>query len=86
DLLKALAGDVLPRLDALSLRVEQIAAVPLPPLTMAGPVAGIAKRDDGFLAGAAPDDVVTALARMSDEERTLTLIKAAHRNPIRPFR
>jgi hypothetical protein len=52
---------------------------------MARTAAGVSKREDGFHAGVAPDDVVAALARMSDGERTLTLIKAAHANPIRPF-
>jgi phage head maturation protease len=84
DLMKAFAGQVLPRLDALAKRVEEIAAVPLPPQTIARVAGGISKREDGFYASAAPDDIVTALARMSDEERTLTLIKAAHQNPIRP--
>ena len=31
---------------------------------------------------AAAEDIIAALARMSNEERTLTLIKAAHANPI----
>jgi len=85
DLMKAFAGEILPRLDALAKRVEEIAAVPLPPLTVARAVDGISKREDGGYPGVAPDDVVAALARMSDEDRTLALIKAAHANPIRPF-
>ncbi len=79
--MKALAGEIMPRLDALAKRVEDIAATPLPPQTAARGYAGISKRGDG---GAYGDDVVTALSRMSDEERTLALIKAAHANPIRP--
>jgi phage head maturation protease len=86
DLLKAFAADILPRLDALAQRVEDIAATPLPPVTIARGAMGIAKRDDAGYAGIAPDDIVAALARMSDEDRTLALIKAAHANPIRPFR
>jgi phage head maturation protease len=81
ELMKALAGEIVPRLDALAKRVEDIAATPLPPLTAGRGHAGISKRGDG---GGYGDDVVTALSRMSDEERTLALIKAAHANPIRP--
>jgi HK97 family phage prohead protease len=81
--LAKLAGAILPRLEALQQRVEEIARTPLPPATIARGVAGIAKRDDGAGPVAAPEDVVAALARMSDEERTLALIKAAHANPIR---
>lgn len=81
DLMKAVAGEIVPRLDALAKRVEDIAATPLPPQTAGRGYAGISKRGDG---GGYGDDVVTALSRMSDEERTLALIKAAHANPIRP--
>jgi len=83
-LIKAFAGEVLPRLDALAKRVHELEAMPLPPLTAARELTGISKRDDGFYPGPSPDDVVTALARMTDDERTLALIKAAHQNPIRP--
>jgi HK97 family phage prohead protease len=83
DLAKAFVGEILPRLDALAKRVDEIAATPLPPLTAARGLSAIAKRDDGG-AAASPDDVVAALARMSEEERTLALIKAAHATPIRP--
>jgi hypothetical protein len=86
DLMKAFAGEILPRLDALAKRVEEIAAVPLPPLTVARSAGtSISKRDDAGYAAVTPNDVAAALARMSDEERTLALIKAAHANPIRPF-
>ncbi|HEY1794912.1 MAG TPA: DUF6582 domain-containing protein [Stellaceae bacterium] len=81
EMMKALAGEIVPRLDALAKRVEDIAATPLPPQTAGRGYAGISKRGDG---GGYADDVVTALSRMSDEERTLALIKAAHANPIRP--
>jgi len=79
-----LAGEIVPRLDALQKRVEEIARTPLPPQAAARGFAGISKREDagGPIPPAA--DVVAALARMSDEERTLTLIKAAHANPITP--
>jgi len=32
------------------------------------------------------DDIVAALAQMTDEERTLALIKAARAAPLRPLR
>jgi phage head maturation protease len=86
DLMKAFAAEIMPRLDALARRVEEIAAVPLPPLTVARRGGtGLSKREDGGYYGLSPDDVAAALARMSDDERTLALIKAAHANPIRPF-
>jgi hypothetical protein len=80
--LAKLAGEILPRLDALQERIEEIARTPLPPQTIARGFASISKRED---AGGSPlpaEDIIAALARMSDEERTLTLIKAAHANPI----
>jgi HK97 family phage prohead protease len=84
DLMKAFAGEIVPRLDALAKRVAELEAMPLPPLTVARSGAGIAKREDAGYPAVSPDDVVAALARMSDDERTLALIKAAHANPIRP--
>jgi HK97 family phage prohead protease len=84
DALAKLAGEVLPRLDALQQRVEAIAQTPLPPQTVARGFASVSKRDDGGAPPAATDDIVAALARMSEEERTLTLIKAARANPVRP--
>ncbi|HEX3861759.1 MAG TPA: XkdF-like putative serine protease domain-containing protein [Stellaceae bacterium] len=83
--LAKLADDILPRLDALQKRVDDIARTPLPPLTAARGVAGLSKREDGSDVIATQDDVVAALARMSDEERALTLIKAAHATPARLF-
>ena len=83
--LRKLTEELLPRLEALQKRVDDIAGTPLPPQTAARGVtlSAIAKSDD---AGAiAAQDVVAALACMSDEERTLILIKAAHANPIAPF-
>jgi hypothetical protein len=76
------ADDILPRLDALQCRVEDIAQTPLPPLTAARGLSAIAKRDDGAGIFVAPDDIVAALAQMTDEERTLALIKAARATPI----
>ena len=83
--LAKLADELVPRLDALQKRVEEIARTPLPPQTLARGFTGISKREDGGGAIAASEDVVAALARMSNEERTLTLIKAVHANPIAPF-
>lgn len=78
-----LADAILPRLDALQRRVDEIAATPLPPQTLARGAA-LAKRDDGGGPPLADDaEIVAALARMSGEERTLALIKAAHATPIR---
>src|SRR5205807_9039203 len=84
-----LADDILPRLDALQRRVEDIAQTPLPPLAVTSALRGlsaIAKRDDGAGAFVASDDIVAALAQMTDEERTLALIKAARSAPLRPMR
>jgi HK97 family phage prohead protease len=83
--LAKLADELVPRLDALQKRVEEIARTPLPPQTLARGFTGISKREDGGGAITAGEDIVLALARMSDEERTLTLIKAVHANPIAPF-
>jgi phage head maturation protease len=78
------AQDIVPRLEALRKRVDEIASTPLPPQTAARGLSAIAKREDGGSI-AAGEDVVATLARMSEEERTLTLIKVAHANPIAPF-
>jgi HK97 family phage prohead protease len=84
DALAKLEAALLPRLDALHERVEQIARTPLPPQAVARGFASLSKREDAGLPPAGPDDIVAALARMSEEERTLTLIKAARANPITP--
>jgi hypothetical protein len=83
--LAKLADDIVPRLEALQRRVDDIARTPLPPVTAVRGIV-IAKRDDGYDSTTAPEDIVTALARMTDDERTLTLIKAAHATPLRPSR
>jgi hypothetical protein len=82
--LAKLAGEIVPRLDAMQKRIEEIAQTPLPAQTIARGFAGISKREDGGGAIPPAEDIVAVLARMSDEERTLTLIKAAHANPITP--
>lgn len=85
--LAELTDAIVPRLDALQKRVEEIARTPLPPQAAARSfgLVGISKREDGGSAAASGEDVAAALARMTDEERTLTLIKAAHAQPIAPF-
>jgi hypothetical protein len=84
--LMATLTDIVPRLDQLSKRVEDIARTPLPPLTMSKSVTAIAKhRDAGVGAGGvSSDDLAAAFSRMSKEEQTLTLIKASYANPIQP--
>jgi phage head maturation protease len=82
--LAKLADDIVPRLDALQRRVDDIAKTPLPPATAARGLTAIAKHADGHSTVATSDDIVAALAQMTDEERTLTLIKAAHANPVHP--
>jgi hypothetical protein len=85
--LAKLAEAIVPRLEALQQRIEDIACTPLPPQTAARGVAfaGVSKREDGGASAVASEDIVDALARMSDAERTLILIKAAHARPIAPF-
>ncbi len=82
----ATLSDIVPRLDQLTKRVEDIARTPLPPLTMSKSVTGISKQQDWGLgaSGATPDDLAAAFSRMSKEEQTLTLIKASYANPIHP--
>jgi hypothetical protein len=87
-LVKAL-GEMVPMLDRLSKRVDDIARTPLPPLTIARGSVSVSKQQDGGSTGSAndsplsPDAIASALAKMSKEEQTLTLIKASYTNPIR---
>ena len=78
--------DIVPRLDQLSKRVEDIARTPLPPLTMSKSVTAISKHQDAGVGagGVSSDDLAAAFSRMSKEEQTLTLIKASYANPIQP--
>jgi phage head maturation protease len=78
--------DIVPRLDQLAKRVEDIARMPLPPLAITKSVTPISKlQDSGFgEGGLSPDDLAAAFSRMSREEQTLTLIKASYANPIHP--
>ena len=87
-LVKALS-DMVPLLDRLSKRIDDIARTPLPPLTIArGSVArvetsrmAVASEADGDSA-LASEAIASALAKMSKEEQTLTLIKASYADPI----
>ena len=97
DLLKALAderaektalmttlADIVPRLDQLRKRVEDIARTPLPPATIAKGITSVSKQQDSGGAEVSSDELAAAFARMSREEQTLTLIKASHARPIHP--
>ena len=82
-------GEVVPLLERLSKRVDDIARTPLPPLTMARGSISVSKQQDGrgsentSETQLSPETVAAALASMSKEEQTLTLIKASYAKPIR---
>jgi hypothetical protein len=82
-------GEIVPMIERLSRRVDEIARTPLPPLTIAKGTVAISKQQDreSDVAGREPDlsreAVAAALAKMSKEEQTLTLIKASYATPIR---
>jgi phage head maturation protease len=76
--------DIVPRLDQLTKRVEDIARTPLPPLTIAKNVTAISKQQDAGGSGFSANDLATAFSQMSKEEQTLTLIKASYARPIHP--
>jgi phage head maturation protease len=78
--------DIVPRLDQLTKRVEDIARTPLPPLAMTKSVTAISKQQDTGIGagGLSPDDLAAVFSRMTKEEQTLTLIKASYANPIHP--
>jgi hypothetical protein len=84
--LLASLADILPRLDQLARRVEDIARTPLPPATIAKGVASVSKhRDNGSVEGAiSQEELAAAFSRMSKEDQTLTLIKASYAHPIHP--
>lgn len=79
--------DIVPRLDQLTKRVEDIARTPLPALAMSKSVIAISKQQDSGVTGSglSPDEFAAAFSRMSKEEQTLTLIKASYANPIHPL-
>ena len=76
--------DIVPRLDQLTKRVEDIARTPLPPLAIAKNVTAISKQQDAGGGGYSSDELAAAFSRMSKEEQTLTLIKASYAHPIQP--
>jgi enoyl-CoA hydratase/carnithine racemase len=76
--------DIVPRLDQLTKRVEDIARTPLPPLAVAKNITAISKQQDAGGDALSSDELATAFSRMSKEEQTLTLIKASHARPIQP--
>lgn len=84
--LLASLADIVPRLDRLAKRVEDIARTPLPPATIARNVTSVSKQQDsGAVEGTiSQDELAAAFARMSQEEQTLTLIKASYARPIHP--
>jgi len=87
-LAKVLA-EVVPMIEKLAKRVDEIARTPLPPLTMAKGTVSVSKQEDrGSNMGngdteLSPEAIAAALAKMSKEEQTLTLIKASYATPIR---
>ena len=80
----ATLADIVPRLDQLTKRVEDIAHMPLPPVTMAKNVAAITKRQDTGGSAFSTDEIAAVFSQMSKEEQTLTLIKASYARPIHP--
>jgi hypothetical protein len=82
-------GEVVPMIERLTKRVDEIARTPLPPLTIAKGTVSVSKQQDresnvrsGDLE-LSPETIAAALAKMSKEEQTLTLIKASYATPIR---
>lgn len=81
--------EVVPMIERLTKRVDEIARTPLPPLTVAKGTVPISKQQDrGSNVGSgdpelSPEAIAAALAKMSKEEQTLTLIKASYATPIR---
>ncbi|MBV8337559.1 MAG: hypothetical protein JO358_19395 [Alphaproteobacteria bacterium] len=80
-------SEMVPLLDRLSKRVDDIASTPLPPLTITRGSVAVSKQQDGGAATnsdaqLSPEAIAAALANMSKEEQTLTLIKASYAKPI----
>jgi hypothetical protein len=81
-------AEIVPTLERLAKRVDDIARTPLPPLTMAkGTVAVSKQQDRGGASGSdldlSTEAIASAFAKLTKEEQTLTLIKASYANPIR---
>jgi hypothetical protein len=74
---RKLAADLGPRLAELAERVSALEAAPTPPVLMPG-FAPVAKSADAGL-----DDLVAEFARLSPEQASLVLIKAAQTQPKR---
>ena len=85
ELVKTVAA-IVPMLTRLQDRVEQIANTPLPPMAIVRAGTPTTKAADNAPTGAAsqptPDEIAAALANMSNQDQTLTLIKAQHRKPM----
>jgi hypothetical protein len=79
--------EIMPMLQRLTERVDEIARTPLPPLTIAKGTVSVSKQQDQSNGGEglqlSPETIASGLAKMSKEEQTLTLIKASYANPIR---
>jgi hypothetical protein len=73
---KALLDTLTPRLEKLSARIEEIGRQPLPPHMLAGTRA-VEKGGDQRV-----DDLASALAKLTGEERAALLIKAAQSQPL----
>jgi hypothetical protein len=82
-------GEVVPMIERLTKRVDEIARTPLPPLTIAKGTVSVSKHQDrerNVRSGdpeLSPETIAAALAKMSKEEQTLTLIKASYATPMR---
>lgn len=82
-------GEIVPMIERLTKRVDEMARTPLPPVTLAKGTVSVSKQQDrGSNVGnsnpeLSPEAVAAALAKMSKEEQTLTLIKASYATPIR---
>lgn len=86
--LSKMLAEIVPTLERLSKRVDDLARTPLPPLTLAKGTVSISKQQDrGSTSGGdldlSTEAIASAFAKLSKEEQTLTLIKASYANPIR---
>ncbi len=85
-LLTKTLAEIVPLMTAMHKRIEQIAETPIPPRAIARTAgASMTKAADNSMADQgelSPAQVTEALARMSKEEQTLTMIKASQRTPI----
>ena len=83
----SMLAEILPTLERLAKRVDDIARTPLPPLTIAKGTVAVSKQHDSGSTGGDQHEMSTgaiaaAFARLSKEDQTLTLIKASYANPI----